>query len=199
MNLWFGKAAVIAALIGYSIIRGPYGQRSRSIRIVEDRKGPLEIALLGGAFLGTTILPLVWAFTGFPARADFPLHPVLYALGLVILVAALWLFYRSHTDLGRNWSITLQTRENHTLITTGIYQHIRHPMYASMFLLCLAHLLFVSNWIIAPVYFVSFWLLYIFRVPHEERLMLDRFGSQYQSYMERSGRLIPPLRHRRGR
>ena len=194
MNPWFGKAAVLITLIGYVLIRAPHGHRSRTVRVAEDRKCAREIGLLIGAMLGTTLLPLVWVATGFPAQADYPLHPAPYALGLVAMLAGLWLFYRSHTDLGTNWSVTLQTRANHSLVTTGIYQQIRHPMYASMFLISIAHVLFIPNWIVGPAYLLSFGILYVFRVAHEERMMLDRFGSEYRAYMRRSGRLIPQLR-----
>jgi protein-S-isoprenylcysteine O-methyltransferase Ste14 len=191
MNPWFGKLAVIVCLIAYCIIRAPHGRRSRSVQIKEDRKGTLEVVLLIGAMLGTTFLPLVWGVTGFPARADYPLHPVPYALGLVVMAVGLWVFYRSHADLGTNWSITLQTREDHRLVTTGIYEHIRHPMYTAMFLLGIAHLLFVPNVIVAPAYLLTFGVLYFLRVTQEERLMLDRFGAEYEAYMQRTGRLIP--------
>jgi protein-S-isoprenylcysteine O-methyltransferase Ste14 len=67
-------------------------------------------------------------------------------------------------------------------------------MYASMFLLGIAHLLFVPNWIVAPAYLLAFGMLYVFRVPNEERMMQDRFGSDYQTYMGRTGRLLPRLR-----
>ena len=194
MNLWFGKLAVLVALLGISIIRAPHGKRSRTLRIAQDRKSALDMVLLAGCFLGTTILPAVWVFTGFPAQADYPLHPVPYVIGLVMLAAGLWVFHRSHADLGGNWSITLQLREEHRLVTKGIYRRIRHPMYASIFLVSLAHLLFVPNWIVAPAYFLSFAILYVFRVAHEERMMLDRFGPEYQAYMRRSGRLFPRLR-----
>jgi protein-S-isoprenylcysteine O-methyltransferase Ste14 len=121
--------------------------------VAEDRKGILEIALLIstaefsliGAALGTTIMPVVWAVAGFPAQADYPLHPVPCVLGLLTLWAGLWLFHRSHADLGTNWSVTLQMRDNHSLVSTGIYRRIRHPMYAPIFLLSIAHVLFVSN------------------------------------------------------
>ena len=194
MNPWFGKLAVLASLIGFIVIRAPHGHRSRTVRVQEDRKGALEIVLLIGAGIGTTMLPLIWVMRGFPSRADYPLHPVPFVLGLLAMAAGLWLFHRSHTDLGINWSVTLQTREDHRLVTAGIYQRIRHPMYASMFLLSIAHLLFVPNWIVAPAYFLTFGLLYLCRVAHEERMMLDRFGPEYQTYMQRTGRLIPRLR-----
>ena len=104
------------------------------------------------------------------------------------------MFYRSHADLGTNWSVTLQMRDDHALVTTGIYRRIRRPMYASIFLLSIAHVLFVPNWIVGRAYFLSFGILYIFRVAREERMMLDRFGPEYETYMRRSGRLFPRLR-----
>ena len=109
------------------------------------------------------------------------------------MVLGLWLFYRSHTDLGTNWSVTLQTREEHSLVTTGIYSRIRHPMYSAMFALGVAQALFLPNWIVGPAYLVSFGLLYVFRVRIEERMMLDRFGTEYEEYVQRTGRLIPRL------
>lgn len=194
MNPWFGKAAVLVTLVAYCFIRGPHGQRSRAMRVAENRKDVLEIVLLLGATLGTTILPVVWVAAGFPKRAEYPLHLVPYVLGLFTLGTGLWLFYRSHADLGTNWSVTLQMRDNHGLVTAGIYRRIRHPMYASIFLLSIAHVLFVPNWIVGPAYLLSFGILYIFRVAREERMMLDRFGPEYESYMRRSGRLLPRLR-----
>ncbi|MEQ1861538.1 MAG: protein-S-isoprenylcysteine O-methyltransferase [Chthoniobacteraceae bacterium] len=190
-NPWFGKIAVLVCLLAYIVIRAPHGRRNAAVPIKEDRNGGLEIVLLTGAWIGSAILPLVWAVTGFPSHADFMLQPLPYALGLLLMVAGLWLFHRSHADLGTNWSVTLQTREDHRLITEGIYRRIRHPMYSAMFLLGIAHLLFVPNWIVAPAYLLSFGLLYLFRVAHEERLMLDRFGAEYEAYVQRTGRLLP--------
>ena len=172
------------------VVRARHGRRIRTIRVKEDRKGVLDFVLLIGTTFGTTLLPLIWVATGFPARADYPLHPVPCASGLSAMAAGLWLLKRSHTDLGTNWSITLQTREDHRLVSAGIYERIRHPM-SSMFLMSIAHLLFVPTWIVAPAYLLSFRMLYVFRVAQEKRMMLDRFGSDYQTYMRQTGRLIP--------
>lgn len=54
--------------------------------------------------------------------------------GVVCLAVGLWLFYRSHADLSTNWSVTLELRENHQLITHGVYRSIRHPMYSAFLL-----------------------------------------------------------------
>ena len=100
MNPWFGKLAVLVCLFGFILIRAPHGHRSHSIAIKEDRKGVLEILRLIGAGIGTTLLPVLWVTTRWFARADYALHPAPYALGLLLMLAGLWLFHRSHTDLG---------------------------------------------------------------------------------------------------
>jgi len=104
-----------------------------------------------------------------------------------------WLFWRSHGDLGRNWSPSLQLREGHELVTGGVYRSIRHPMYASMWLWGVAQALLLQNWIAGWAGLVSFVPLYLLRVPREERMMLDEFGEEYRSYMNRTGCIIPRL------
>ncbi|MDA1232065.1 MAG: protein-S-isoprenylcysteine O-methyltransferase [Planctomycetota bacterium] len=173
MNVWFAKIAVLVSLLVYLVIRWPHGNRSSAVKVTEDRKSGLEIALLMQATIGTTLIPVLWMTTHLFAFADYHLYALPYALGLGIMVVGLWLFYRSHTDLGTNWSVTLKVRENHTLVTSGVYSAIRHPMYSSMFLLGIAHLLFLPNWFAGPAYLLSFGVLYLFRVRAEERLMHD--------------------------
>lgn len=196
MNLWYAKAAVLASLLSFIFIRWPHGNRYGKAKIIDDRKGGLEIALLSSAGIGTTLLPLIWILFGWPSAADYPLYSIAYGFGLLFMGWGLWLFHRSHTDLGLNWSVTLQMRDEHHLVTSGVYAKIRHPMYSSMFLLGIAQLLLLPNWIIGPAYLVSFGLLYLLRVNAEERMVQDRFGAEYDEYVNRTGRLIPRLRSR---
>ena len=64
-------------------------------------------------------------------------------------------------------------------------------MYSAMFLLGIAQALFLPNWLVGPAYFWGFGLLYLFRVKHEERMMMDQFGSEYEEYARRTGRVVP--------
>ena len=194
MNPLFGKIAVLCSLLAYIFIRWPHGNRYAKFRVIEDRKGNLEIGLLLSAMLGTAILPILWLTTNLFGFAEYSLYPIPFTLGLIVMLAGLWLFHRSHADLGINWSVTLQMRDNHSLVTSGVYARIRHPLYASMFLLGTAQLMFLPNWIVGPAYLVGFGILYAFRVTAEERMMLDRFGEEYAAYMKRSGRLFPIVR-----
>lgn len=194
MDPLFGRVATFLNLLIYVLIRWPHGNRMKTLAVADDRKSTLEIALLIAATLGTTLVPMVWVTTGFPAFADYPLHPLAFALGIVAMVIGHWLFYRSHADLGIYWSATLQIRESHQLITSGVYARIRHPMYTAMIVQGIGQALFLPNWIAGPAWLVTFGMLYLIRVGHEERMMLDRFGMEYETYMKHTGRLVPGRR-----
>jgi protein-S-isoprenylcysteine O-methyltransferase Ste14 len=111
----------------------------------------------------------------------------------MVFSLGLWLFYRSHKDLSTNWSISLDIREDHRLITSGVYRSIRHPMYAAIFLLAIGQALFVPNWIGGPFNLCAFILMFSLRVGREERMMRKRFGSEYDKYTKVSKRLIPGI------
>jgi protein-S-isoprenylcysteine O-methyltransferase Ste14 len=190
VNPWISKAVIIAASVVMIAIRAPHGGRSRRVKVVKDRKGRLEVVLLSLAMLGFFV-PILWLASPLFSFADYTLRPMALAGGIVCFVVGLWLFFRSHADLGTNWSITLQVRENHSLVTNGVYRRIRHPMYASLFLYSVGQLLALPNWIAGPSYLVTFGILYGLRVRAEERMMLEAFGADYTAYMGRTKRLVP--------
>jgi len=193
MNIWIGKITLLVGTAAVIVIRAPHGRRNAKLKVVQSERGKLEIALLTLMWFVGIVLPIVWVATPLFSFADYPLYPAPYCSGVVLFLLGLWLFYRAHADLATNWSYSLDIRENHTLITTGVYRRIRHPMYASIFLLAIGQALFVSNWIVGPIYLCGFALLFVLRVGREERMMLQRFGSDYETYMEHSKRLIPGI------
>ena len=128
-------------LIGFIVhvaIRGVFKQRVKSNEMVVRRVDGLEKALMLILIPGALLLPVVYLFTPWLAFADYHLPPWAPWCGTVLMVVALWLFWRSHVDLGLNWSVTLELRQGHQLIKHGVYRTIRHPMYASIWLFSLA-------------------------------------------------------------
>ena len=55
----------------------------------------------------------------------------------------------------------------------------------------IAQVLLLQNWLAGPAMLVFLLPLYLYRVPHEEQMMLDHFGDDYRSYIKRTGRIIP--------
>ena len=90
-------------------------------------------------------------------------------------------------------SITLELREQHRLITEGVYRRIRHPMYAALFIYAIGQTLVVPNWVAGPSYLVAFGILYLLRVGPEERMMSEAFGDDYENYVRRTGRVLPRI------
>ena len=191
MNVWIAKITLLVGLVAMIAIRVPHAKKCAKIKVVESKRSRPENVVFFLAWLGSMILPVVWIATPFLSFADYRLDPGPFWLGVVLLVLGLWLFHRSHADLSTNWSISLDIRENHSLVTSGVYRRIRHPMYAAIFLMAAGQALFVPNWLAGPLYLCAFVLLFALRVGPEERMMLERFGSEYETYMQTSKRLIP--------
>jgi protein-S-isoprenylcysteine O-methyltransferase Ste14 len=190
MNPWLGNALVLVGIIGTAAIRAPHGRRSGKVTVVESRRSRWEVTLLALMWIAMMILPVVSMVTPLLSFADYPLRVVPWFLGTVCLVFGLWFFYRSHADLGTNWSISLELRDGHKLVTNGVYEHIRHPMYTALFLIAVAQALLLPNWLAGPSCLVAFLLMLTFRIGPEEQMMRDRFGDEYVAYVGRTKRLI---------
>jgi protein-S-isoprenylcysteine O-methyltransferase Ste14 len=187
------KIVFAALAVGWFVLRIPHARRSRRTPITTSARGVAEIALLSISATGLGLLPFIYVATGFPRFADYPFRPVQAWLGVLAAIAALVMFRLTHKALGRNWSVSLELRENHMLITEGVYRHVRHPMYTAFWLWAVAQALLLPNWIAGLSGLVGFGTLYFVRVGREERLMLDHFGPDYRAYMDRTARLIPWL------
>jgi len=190
MNPWIAKAVVVAATAVMIAIRAPHGRESRRVKVVKSHKTPLESIILILAWTGFFI-PLIWISSPAFSFAEYPLRIGPLISGIVCFVIGLWLFYRSHADLGANWSVTLEVRDRHRLITQGIYRRVRHPMYTALLLYGIAHALVIPNWVAGPSNLVAFAVLFALRVRAEERMMLEQFGDEYTAYMARTKRLVP--------
>src|SRR5712691_12821079 len=190
MSPWIAKAVVLVGTLVMIAIRAPHGRRSRRVKVARSHKTPLETSLLVLAWVGFFI-PLIWIASPAFSFAEYPLHSGPLISGVVCGVFSLWLFYRSHADLGTNWSITLEVREQHRLITQGIYRRIRHPMYLALVLYSIGQALVIPNWVAGPSNLIAFAILFALRVRAEEKMMVDEFGDEYAAYTARTKRLVP--------
>src|SRR5688500_7463220 len=190
MSPWIAKALVLTGAVVMVAIRAPHGHRSRIVKVATSYKTPLETGLLVLAWVGFFV-PLIWVASPALSFAEYALGTGPLVVGVMCLVIGLWLFYRSHADLGTNWSITLEVREQHRLITQGVYRRIRHPMYLALALYSIGQALVIPNWVAGPANLVAFAILFTLRVHAEEQMMSDTFGHEYAAYAARTKRLVP--------
>jgi protein-S-isoprenylcysteine O-methyltransferase Ste14 len=189
------NAVFFACMVVYS------GIRRHFIRKLGLMKTPKAVSLfdrqekwlLFGMGVAVLLLPVIYLFTPLLNFANYLLPPYVPWIGFAVIVASLWLFWRSHADLARSWSVSLEVCEGHQLVTHGVYRRIRHPMYASIWLWTLGQGLMLPNWFAGWAAVIAFAAMYFLRIPREEQLMCDTFGQEYRNYMTVTGRLLPRL------
>lgn len=115
-----------------------------------------------------------------------PVRVVGLAVGLAGAVLLTW----SAVLLGRFMMHEAAVRDDHTLIRSGPYRFIRHPVYAGYLALLLGSgvaSLNICLWILWPVSLVGI----LIQAASEEQLLSERFGPDFDRYVRRTGRLVP--------
>jgi protein-S-isoprenylcysteine O-methyltransferase Ste14 len=134
----------------------------------------VAVWVIDSFFLGFSTHPAMWV-------------PVLLRLVLagVTLVAAVMLVRAAHTVMDHG-------SEPRRLVTTGAFGRVRHPLYLGCILFYLGLVLATLS-IASAAVFVVIILFYDYIARYEEKLLLGRFGEEYERYRERSGRWLPPM------
>lgn len=142
---------------------------------------PLALCII--LFAAPRLLPRALSVRFAPEGAALPLAgTALVAAGLGFALWARW-------HIGRNWSGTITLKQGHTLVRSGPYRWVRHPIYTGLILALLGTALAIGQW--RGVLAVLCALLTILRrVGVEERLMRRTF-PEYDEYRRTTPALIP--------
>jgi protein-S-isoprenylcysteine O-methyltransferase Ste14 len=186
-----GSILWVLMVVGWYVIRYPFERRAKRRRVERTRRGTAETLRMAISFTGLGLLPGVSVATGWPefARTDPSWWQI--GLGAAVMVLALVLFRKTHKALGKMWSVSLDIREKHELVTSGIYRRLRHPMYTAFWTMALAQALLVPNVVAGLAGLVGFGTLFFFRIGPEERMMEETFGDAYRDYRQKTARIIP--------
>ena len=188
-----GQIAWVLMVVGWYVIRFPFERRAKRARVSATRRGLAETLRMAISFTGLGVLPGLFVATGFPRFATYEPIALQTGLGLLAALLALVLFRLTHKALGKMWSVSLDIREKHKLVTSGIYRRVRHPMYSAFWTMALAQALLVPNWFAGPAGLIGFGILFAARVAPEERMMEEAFGDEYRAYRARTARIIPGI------
>lgn len=114
-------------------------------------------------------------------------------LGLALMVSGLILRYWAAKTLGQFYTRTLQVRKGQRIVSCPPYSIIRHPGYLGTLLLVIGAGLAVTNWVVLLIGTTLGVASRIYRISVEERLLHDKLNDEYQTYSDRTWRLIPFL------
>jgi protein-S-isoprenylcysteine O-methyltransferase Ste14 len=200
------RAIFFVLFIVVMAIRAYYGWkirgRDRSSWFVKkeavDREGSWSIVLRFVLFLWMLAAIVLYAINpAWLGAVAIPLPAWLRWLGVGLSVAGLLLLIWVHHTLGRHWSTNLQLREGHTLVTSGPYRWVRHPMYTALFSFFVGLALLSATWLVVLLVGVAIFVLWA-RIGKEETMMIEQFGDEYRAYMRRTGRFWPRFTRRAG-
>ncbi len=156
-------------------------------------KSLIGIALQGVAF------GLVWALRRTPVFSPFTsdqfiLNTILQVSGVLFAISSVWMANSAIGELGRQWSLQARLIEDHKLITSGVYQIVRHPIYAAMLGMLIATAFALSHWLVTIIAVIIFLIGTKIRTVSEEKLLRNAFPDEYQTYAAKVPAFVPFVR-----
>lgn len=118
--------------------------------------------------------------------------PILYVLGYIFVILGLMLSTNALKELKGNWNSMMFYKiiPNHRLIKTGVYKHIRHPIYSAIILEVVGYELIANSWLFV-FFIVASTLAFNIHVKNEEKLLIKHFGQEYVDYKNQTNKYIP--------
>lgn len=155
-----------------------------------------EMFVIASVILGIWVFPIGYIFTEWLNPLNYSLSSLAVWFAAGIFFVSLLIRWNAQRTLATQWSFTVETRDGHALVTSGIYSYLRHPIYVSLILWAIAQPNLLQNYLAGFSGCVSVLLIWIVRIPREERLMLKIFGDEYRQYIKQTGLFFPRRRPR---
>jgi len=140
----------------------------------------------------TMILPymfsIIAAFWEFEFRT-ISINPIASSIGILFFLSGSFIQLSALYTLDRQFSNAVELQSSHTLIDTGIYRLVRHPIYLGIILQGISSI-FLLN-VISPLLFILIATTGILlRIKKEESFLIQSLPG-YQEYMKKTFALIP--------
>ena len=91
------------------------------------------------------------------------------------------------------WEIFWEKTYKGQLVTSGIFQHIRHPHYSSLLIIGFGLALFFCSWATLFIAIIAVPIM-IWSIFDEEKLLIKQYGKDYEDYMKKvPWRIIPKI------
>jgi protein-S-isoprenylcysteine O-methyltransferase Ste14 len=154
----------------------------RSVRTQsrESRIGHTLLFLLGAVLLRVSLL----------GHRLVSRSPAVAWAGLALTAAGLAFAIWARFDLGGNWSGRVTVKQDHTLVRSGPYAVVRHPIYTGFIAGTGGTILGIGE-VRALAGFVVVIAGFIVKARLEEKFMRQKFGEEYASYQREVKALIP--------
>ena len=174
-------------LIGFLLTEVLLRKKGEAKSLETEKSDKGSTSIIGFSYIFSIILLILLSIT----RLGFFDSIITGCVGLLLMAIGLLLRIWSMLALGNFYSRTLRVVDNQKVINKGPYSFIRHPGYLSSILIWVGTGLAIENWILISIFTCLFFIVYIYRITVEEKMLVLEFGEEYNNYKKKTWRLIP--------
>ncbi|MFN7998277.1 MAG: isoprenylcysteine carboxylmethyltransferase family protein [Bryobacteraceae bacterium] len=182
------KIAIVELLILWVVWLFPFLRH----RLRNTGRKSVVMARSGNWGLLLESVGIFFAWFRLPGTPEPPMMSIV--LSMIFAPIATVFGWAAVRHLGKQLRILAGLYQDHELIRTGPYRIVRHPVYASLFLMMLATGLLFARWpflVLAVVLYIAGTEI---RIHAEEGLLRERFGRDFDEYRRSVPAYIPFLR-----
>jgi len=125
-------------------------------------------------------------------EGKFSLYIPIICIGLILIVVGTIVNIAGRFSLGKNWANQIKVYSNHSLVTTGVYRFVRHPLYASLIWMFFGGSFVYANYIAFLLNLFVFIPFMYYRAKQEEAILVARF-EEYSAYQKNTGMFFPKI------
>jgi protein-S-isoprenylcysteine O-methyltransferase Ste14 len=167
---------------------------SRTHNVQKERKSIVETGTM--TFFFVVYYFILVSNVGRVDIPSLPLKRFMMILGTAMIVTGCAVNIKGRFNLGKNWANHIKIYKEHTLVQTGMYKIVRHPLYASIILMFYGGCLVYRDILAFAAVSIVFVPFMYYRARQEETLLLQRF-PEYEEYKKKTGMLFPMIRTRK--
>ena len=153
---------------------------------------PRDAGWWGGVlFVAATVLGLAGPLLAVTGTVPAEPHLLVAVVGLVVALAGFAATLAGRTGMGASWRIGVDAGERTDLVTTGVFAHVRNPIFSAMVVAQFGMVLLVPTWLSVAALLALFAAVELQVRAVEEPYLRQTHGDAYVAYAAGTGRVVP--------
>lgn len=140
-------------------------------------------------FVSSMVLTMLGFWYTSPYMLPLFSNSIVHGVGVSLVGLGYVMLGRSFNELGKNYSPMFDAFLPRTIVTSGVYQHIRHPIY--LYNLCVSFGLAIASGLGIVLINSLVGCAFVLRAIQIEERYLSAHFPEYADYKKRTRRLIP--------
>lgn len=164
---------------------------SKNNSVVKEKKSIVET----GSMLAFFIVNVLVVYLKIGSLNSNPKAEMVMAVfGTLLIVVGTVVNIAGRLSLKENWGNQIRIYEHHTLVESGVYHYIRHPLYASTILMMYGFSFLFANPVVFFVNTVIFMPFMVYRAKQEDVLLTVTFPETFPAYKSKTGLFVPKIK-----